>query len=106
MRRNKWLLQLLITAYFILNTAVLSAFAAHTDGHMDVTARIEAAFDETETADSEDIRPDRETDREAGSQTVRTGDSSRPELWIALLFISGCGGCTAVLYGKRNSILK
>lgn len=106
MRRNKRLFLLVITACFILNTAVLPVIAAHTDGHTDVIARIESVSDETETAGSEDTRPDRETDEASASQLVQTGDNSSPELWFALLLISGCGVCGSALYSKKNSILK
>ena len=105
MRKNKWLRLLLITACVILNTAVRPVFAAHTDGHTDVTARIENVPDETETDDSGDVIPDGETNKMPDSQPAQTGDDSMPEVWIALIFISGCVGCVAVLYGRRKRIM-
>lgn len=101
MKRNKWLCLLLVTACFILNTTALPIFAAYTD----VTARIEAVPEETETAGSGDVIPGSETDKVPDSQPAQTGDNSRPELWIAFLLISGCVGCGAALYGKKKSIL-
>lgn len=102
---SKRLFMLVITACFIWNTTALPIFAAHTDGHTDVTARIEAVPDETETVGSGDVIPDSETDKVPDSQPAQTGDNSRPELWIAFLLISGCVGCGAALYGKKKSIL-
>lgn len=101
MKRNKRLLLLVITAFFILNTTALPIFAAHTD----VTARIEAVPEETETAGSGDVIPDGETDKVPDSQPAQTGDNSRPELWTVFLLISGCVGCGAALYGRRKRIL-
>ncbi|MCD8028079.1 MAG: sortase B protein-sorting domain-containing protein [Erysipelotrichaceae bacterium] len=37
------------------------------------------------------------------TETVKTGDMTQMGLWIALLFVSGCG---IVAYKKRKSILK
>ena len=105
MRRNKWLLLLLLTACFNLNTAALPVFAAHTDGHTDVTARIETVHGETETAGSGDVISDGETDKVPDSQPAKTGDNSKPGVWTALLFISGCVGCGTVFYGRRKRIL-
>lgn len=105
MRKNKWLRLLLITACVILNTAVLPVFAAHTDGHTDVTARIENVHEETETADPGDVLPGGETNKVPDSQPAQTGDDSKPEVWIALLLISGCMGCGSVLYGRRKRIM-
>ena len=123
MRRNKWLCLLLFTACFILNTTALPILAAYTN----VTARIEAGSGEMEGSGSGDEMTDGETGNasdsqhtqtgnasdsqyaQAGnssdSQYAQTGDNSRPERWIVLFIISGCGVCGATYYGKKKSIL-
>lgn len=94
----------MITACLILNMGSLPVFAAHTDGHTNVTARIEAVSDETEATDSGDVIVDEESDEVSDSQPAQIDDNSRRKLWIALIFISGCGGYGVVLYirKKRN----
>ncbi|MCD8028224.1 MAG: Cna B-type domain-containing protein [Erysipelotrichaceae bacterium] len=54
----------------------------------------ENTLSETSTSD---------TTTEAVETTVKTGDMTQMSLWIALLFVSGCG---IVAYKKRKSILK
>lgn len=95
---------LLLTACIIVNTTALPAFAAHTGGHTDVTARIENVQEETENAGSGDVIPEDGTEKATDSQPERIEDNSRTNPWIALLITSGCLGFGAVLYGRKKHI--
>ncbi|MCD7950668.1 MAG: Cna B-type domain-containing protein [Erysipelotrichaceae bacterium] len=84
--------------FVITNTLEETETSTSTDpSSSDDTSSTDTTVETTNTTTSDD------TTTEAVETTVQTGDMTQMSLWIALLFVSGCG---IFIYRKRKNLLK